>query len=429
MGTVSIDGPTSISGFTALAGAIRLNASEAPPDLERWRDEGGRLLEHVRRVMSIATATMLRGPIVEFYAGGGSDVKVSSQTSQTSTVLPSIHFMRHDAIFKTAVQSFFNRPVEAKHIFFAIEWLVMEATYNEMRLVCVMTALEALVESNLEDAASGIETPEVFEKTRRVLRRVIRKCLDKSAPERAADTTAELDEKLLELNRRSLFRKLKILAARWRVPLDGISDAYIKAAFRARNEVIHRGQYYEDKTEEDADLWVHVALIREVVIRFLFTAIGYEGDYISYVGKAHDTKFHRLTFCSRRTTIKGNRSGSAKGSSMNVVSAVAVMIMGVLPLGTIKTANAQAFEFKGLVLGAKSSVQELKGKHGLKCEPRRTLPSTRCVGKTTLFDKPGSVDVNLSSECVIMSMIVYAGASQYMALTMFGLGTGAIEMI
>ena len=31
---------------------------------------------------------------------------------------------------------------------------------------------------------------------------------------------------------------------------------------------------------EDADLWTHVTVIREVVVRFLLTIIGYRGEYI-----------------------------------------------------------------------------------------------------------------------------------------------------
>ena len=101
----------------------------------------------------------------------------------------------------------------------------------------------------------------------------------------------ELDEKWAELNRRSLFRKLKLLATKWQVPLDGISDEMLTAAFGARNRVLHRGQYYETPKPDDADLWTHVTVIREVVARFLFRAIEYTGEYISYVGRTHEEAF------------------------------------------------------------------------------------------------------------------------------------------
>ena len=118
-----------------------------------------------------------------------------------------------------------------------------------------------------------------------------RTCLGKWAAALAHDASLELDEKLADLNRRSLLRKLELLAARWKVPLDGIDPPSLRAAKQARDKVVHRGQYYEDAKETDADLWTHVTIIREVAVRFLFTAIGYEGRYISHVGGYHDAVF------------------------------------------------------------------------------------------------------------------------------------------
>jgi hypothetical protein len=127
-----------------------------------------------------------------------------------------------------------------------------------------------------------------------VLLSVIRACLGKWSPEKAADASVELNEKLLDLNRRSLLRKLELLTQRWNVPLDGISPEDLRAAKQARDKVVHRGQYYEDAKETDADLWTHVTIVREIAVRFLFTAIGYEGRYISHVGGYHDAAFPAL---------------------------------------------------------------------------------------------------------------------------------------
>jgi hypothetical protein len=189
------------------------------------------------------------------------------------------------------VRSYFSPSIVVKHLFFAIEWFAMEGSYNEIRLVNAMTALENLIDSNVEPGEALILPRAQFEKTRRVLLSVIRTCLGKWAAALAHDASLELNEKLADLNRRSLLRKLELLAARWKVPLDGIDPASLKAAKQARDKVVHRGQYYEDAKETDADLWTHVTIIREVAVRFLFTAIGYEGRYISHVGGYHDAVF------------------------------------------------------------------------------------------------------------------------------------------
>jgi hypothetical protein len=215
--------------------------------------------------------------------------------------MPVFHFLAHDAIFTSAVRSYFSPPIAVRRLFFAMEWFAMEGSYNEIRLVNAMTALETLIDSNVEPGEAMIMPRVQFERTRRVLLSVIKACLSKWSPEMADDASRELNEKLADLNRRSLLRKLELLAARWKVPLDGIDPASLRAAKQARDKVVHRGQYYEDAKETDADLWTHVTIIREVAVRFLFTAIGYDGRYISHVGGYHDAVFPPAVKSPERT--------------------------------------------------------------------------------------------------------------------------------
>jgi hypothetical protein len=291
LGQVAMNGPHEANDDDAANGWLVVQAAEPPPDMAQWRVDSEKLLEHVRRIMSFATASFLRAPIVEYIAGTESEVTVWSQTRQRGAGMAVFHFLAHDAIFAAAVRSHFSPPIVVKHLFFAIEWFAMEATYNEMRLVNAMTALENLIDSNVTSGEALILPRAQFEKIRRVLLSVIRTCLGKWAAELAEDASIELNEKLADLNRRSLLRKLELLATRWNVSLDGIEPAGLKAAKQARDKVIHRGQYYEDAKEADADLWTHVTIIREVAVRFLFTAIGYKGRYISHVGGYHDAVF------------------------------------------------------------------------------------------------------------------------------------------
>jgi hypothetical protein len=291
LGVASIEPRRTTSDRNSISGSLRLHAKGTPDDLTAWREEAGRLLEHVRRVMSIAAASLLRSPITEFHAEGMLEVRAFSQIAQGPVGLRTIRSQRQEAIFNAAIESFFNPPIAAKQLFVAIEWFTMEATYNEMRLVCAMTALENLVEANLDNAERFIEEPIVFEKTRRVLRGVIRKCIAKWQTDGAAKVLMELNEKLSDLNRRSLMRKLEMLAGRWKVPLNEISEAKLRAALDARNRILHRGQYYEDMAATDEDLWVHITVIREVVLRILFTIVSYHGDYCSYIDHPQDKRF------------------------------------------------------------------------------------------------------------------------------------------
>ena len=294
LGMVAMVGKMSIDNPDAITGHITVQSENEPADLTAWHTEANKLLEHIRRVMSFASASALRGPIIEFFAGDELKVVALSQTRQTSAPFRTFHPLNQQPVFDAAVNSFFNPPFEVKNLFFAIEWFAMEATYNEVRLVNAMTALENLVASNLGDNDALIQPEKEFEKTRRVLRKVLKKCVGKWSSEeakRADEIVLELNERLADLNRRSILKKLMTLAKLWSVPLDGIGKGKIKAAKQARDRIVHRGHYYDDGKEKSDDLWQHGTVVREIVVRFLLTAIGYRGGYISYIGGCHDAQF------------------------------------------------------------------------------------------------------------------------------------------
>lgn len=292
LGKIAMAGPTELPDANRVTGWIAIKANETPPDTDRWVGQVDPLLEHVRRVMSFASGTIIRAPLRELYSGETVKVTAWSQSEQKGDALRVFHHLDQQPVFEAAVRSFFTPPLEVKNLFFAIEWFAMDAGYLEIRLINAMTALENLIDSNLTAEAALIQPPRQFGKTRRALQGVIHACLSKWGSEsEAAEAALEVNEKLADLNRRSFLRKLVLLAERWKVPLDGISKDSLRAAKQARDRVVHRGQYYEDAKDGDADLWTHVTIIREVVTRFLLTAIGYRGRYYSHVGGWHDAQF------------------------------------------------------------------------------------------------------------------------------------------
>lgn len=290
LGQIRIAGQRDIEDANTVTGSIGIQADAVLPDIVQWHDAADRLLEHVRRVMSFASSSMLRAPITEFFHKDTVVVTAWSQSKTAISGFPIFHPLDHDEIFQAAVRSFFNPPVVVKQLPFAMEWFAMDAIYNEVRLVAVMTALENLINSNLSDTDTLIMPVRAFEKTRRVLRGVIRTCVAKW-PAGSEEVATELNEKLTELNRRSFLRKLNLLAQRWNVPLDGITEDMLQAAKRARDRVVHRGEYYEGTPDDDAGLWHHVTVIREVAARFLLAAIGFKGSYYSYIGGYHAVTF------------------------------------------------------------------------------------------------------------------------------------------
>ena len=294
LGTVIMDGRTSIADPDIITGHISVYSDNEPTDLSAWRMEADKFLEHLRRIMSFASASMLQAPILEFYAGENLEVAALSQNRQSPALMHTFHYLNQQPVFDAAVMSFFNPPFKVNNLFFAIEWFAMDATYSEVRLVNAMTVLENLVAANLGDDDVMIRPSKEFKNIRRTLRQVIKKCVAKwsaEESEKAKEVEVELNDKLVDLNRRSIFQKLKILAKRWHVPLDGISDDKIKAAKKVRDLIVHRGHYYEEGKEKTDDLWEHVSVVRELVVRFILTAIGFKGSYFSYLGGYHEAQF------------------------------------------------------------------------------------------------------------------------------------------
>ncbi|WP_333875197.1 hypothetical protein [Methylobacter sp.] len=295
LGRVEMDGYKTIEDPDFITGYITIQSDNEPIGLAVWHAEADKLLEHIRRLMSFASGVMLLSPIIKFYSGDHLEVIALSQSRQASAHSSTFHYLNQQPIFDAAVASFYNPPFEIKNLFFAIEWFAMESSYNEIRLINAMTALENLIASNLENNDKFIQSEKEFEKTRRKLRTVIRQCIEKWQTDDSntiSEIVKELNEKLADLNRRSIRQKLSILVGHWQIPLDGIDEDKIKAAITARNLIVHRGHYYDaDKESSGDDLWDHATVVREIVVRFILTAIGYRGDYISYVGGYHYAQF------------------------------------------------------------------------------------------------------------------------------------------
>lgn len=220
LGRLAMSGQHSVDDKNAVTGFVIVQSVSVPDDIAAWRAEAEKLLEHIRRIMSLAAASLLGAPIFEFFYGDDVEVATWSQTRQADSTFRIVHFLAQEAIFEAAIKSFFDPPVVVKDLFFAIEWFGMDAGYTEVRLVAAMTALENMIDANAQDEEAIIQPRKDFDKTRRALRTVIRACLEKWSPSDGEGLLKELNEKLADLNRRPLLAKLDLLADRWGVPLE-----------------------------------------------------------------------------------------------------------------------------------------------------------------------------------------------------------------
>lgn len=285
LGTVAIGGNSYVESSDVLSGAVKVGSEieVLAADTAEWKDNAHNLLEHVNRVMTFAQGLSPRTPIIEFYYGDTVEVTYLRQSRNNTARISNIHFLDNEYIFKAAVTSYFNPIVQVENLRMALEWFSIDSSYSEVRLINAMTVLENLIASNLSDEDQRIRNPKAFEKIRKEIRATLKNVIEKEIvdEELIKKSLKEINEKLPDLNRKTLLSKLKILLQRWEVPMMGIDDIQLSEAKKARDLIVHNGFYDKEKSSE---LWLHVTIVREIVVRVFLTILEYEGHYISYVG-------------------------------------------------------------------------------------------------------------------------------------------------
>lgn len=284
---------------TALSASIQIRAEAAPEDLAAWKAQAEKLLRHLRSVLSFATGAMLKAPIVEFDFDGWLDVEVLPQSSQIIDPMPPFPPRNLASIFERAVERYFSPEPMPANFDMAIEWFTMSNGYAEASLIGAMTVLENLVSSNLSDADKAIQSEDDFKRLKASIEAAIKDHSLNVRDDKASqgELRRMVKEKLNDLNRKSLKEKVQLLAARWRVDMEGLGEAEINAAKRARDLIVHQGSY-EPAPGKEGHLLTHVLVARELVVRFILAGLGYEGDHHSFIGG-----------CSERTNTLAPRTG------------------------------------------------------------------------------------------------------------------------
>jgi hypothetical protein len=223
-------------------------------------------------------------PIIEHHDDDQVELIFLSQVETIeSSALPVVHKHDYQAFLDAVLRAYLSPPVAIENLAFAIEWFTMSSPYPESGLISAMTVLENLIDSNLKDEDKRLLSDKQYEQLRSKLSKTVKEQLKEWAmtePE-SADLLREINERFVELKRHTLLRKLKILTARWQVSLDGLEDAAVTAAKKARDSVVHRGHYSSTHKHGLED---HRLLVRELVARIILTAIGFQGHYCSYLG-------------------------------------------------------------------------------------------------------------------------------------------------
>ncbi|MDO6414374.1 hypothetical protein Q4F19_08275 [Sphingomonas sp. BIUV-7] len=271
--------------------AIHANGSES----QSWWDQSERFLIHLERVLSLACDVYLV-PIYEQRVRDGVMTLRVVQRGRTS--LPymapfDLLFMRQ--IFDCAVRSFEERPEAIERLDPAIRWMTAPVAYRESRLTNAMSALESIIaRSNLPDLF--VDDPAVFHELKKRVRKFLK--ADPDAP-------SAMGGKVGELNRRSLRDKLDFLLEDRGIHTADLPIGWLSA--NARNVIVHTG-VAPDQGPEDARLLDHIVWAREIVTRIILDAIGFEGQYQSWL---HRTAYLSFPGCRLMTDVAAEQAAAA----------------------------------------------------------------------------------------------------------------------
>ncbi len=258
---------------------------------DHWWEEAERLLIHVQRVLSLGCAVYLLPVYKQRFRAGRMTLRLAQRARAPNPYLEPFRSLYMEQIFGCAVLSFIDHGVEVERLDPAIRWLTAPVALQEARLINAMSALECVLATS-QVAQFHLPDVEAFN----VLRKDVAKHL------KALKAPSRMSGKLRELNRRSFTEKLEDLLDQQPFPTTDFPAGWLKAALEARNVIIHTG-ISPDMPATDASLLDHVVRVRDLVIRLILAAIGFTGQYQSWLHRCADISFPA---CSPVDRVRGS---------------------------------------------------------------------------------------------------------------------------
>jgi hypothetical protein len=279
LGQFETFGATNISSPDELSGYVAVQAAEGF-DPEVWRDQAQQFLMHMHSGLALAHGGGLQVARVDyihestwtadFYAGSASRPEFAVQ-----------HQLNHEPIIQTLIDRYFNHGPVPPVLWTALGWMHSETTYDEVRFLTAMTALETIIESELPEKRGTTMSKSAFKSLRRELESVL------SA---TSGLTTEEQEvfrlRIAGINRKSFAEKINALFDHYSLSRQDFDAQAIKQLVDLRNEIVHRG-----RIPPGLDPWPKIILVRELIVRILLSVIGFKGRYCCYIGGQHDRDF------------------------------------------------------------------------------------------------------------------------------------------
>ena len=269
-----------------LTGSIAVKADQ-PEVPASWWEEIETRVDHVRRVLSLASGVYLQPYIEDRLEGTEHRLRIFRRGKTPQPFLSPFHFLDLEPIFETACASSPEIRARFLELDSALRWLLAPGHYDETRLLGPMTALENIVEQSYPSNKHPLVKRNLFEKFAKGVRALVREM----------ELPDEILAKVPELNRANFIDKVRRYVDEQEIVIADFPNGGLEPVIKARNVVVHTGIYLDDRPDR-IDLWDHILVARELVIRILLDALKFEGNYFSAL---HGDEQVRFPSCRRLT--------------------------------------------------------------------------------------------------------------------------------
>jgi hypothetical protein len=261
------------------SGCVAIEAPSDDPGGD-WRNKADRFLRHMHRGLSLAHGGRLQTPLLD-YVHGLILERTFFDGSGFARELPVQHSLNQDPFIKALVERYERSGSLPDILWTALGWMQTDTTFDEMRFLSGMTALEAIIESQLPDTHGTIIPEASFKLLSQQIENVVV----------AGDTLSEeareiLIGKVRQLNQNTFSQKIHALFDHYQIPKRDFEGNVVRDLIKLRNNIIHRGS-----APDGIDIWPSIVLVRELITRILLKEIGFVGRYCCYVGGLNNREF------------------------------------------------------------------------------------------------------------------------------------------
>jgi hypothetical protein len=279
LGRLMVSGGTRDVTPDDTSGCVTIEAPSDHPGHD-WRNEADQFLRHMHRGLALAHGGRLQTPMLD-YVHGLTFERTFFDGSGFTRELPVQYSLNQEPFIKALVERYERSGPLPDILWTALGWMQTDTTFDEMRFLSGMTALEAIIENQLPDRRGTIIPEENFKTLRQRIEDVI--VSDDTLSEEAREI---LVAKLSQLNSKTFSQKIHALFDHYQIPKRDFEGNVVRDLIRLRNDIVHRGS-----TPESVDIWPNIVLVRELITRILLKEIGLVGRYCCYVGGLNDRDF------------------------------------------------------------------------------------------------------------------------------------------